>query len=290
MTATPPDRRLNAYRPDLADIRLRRRVTAERFVAGTIAVVAVPVAPLRSAPRAGAALDSELLFGEPVRVFEARDGWAWVQSDVDGYVGYTPESAVGAASGAATHRVTALATFVYPRPDIKAPTTARLPFGARLHVAAEDERFVRLAEGGYVCGAHVVADGQSEADFVTVAERFAGVPYLWGGRSSLGLDCSGLVQTALHACGRPCPRDSDMQEAVLGRPMPPPCAADALRRGDLIFWRGHVAIATGDGCILHANAHHMAVAIEEAEAGIARIAASGSAITSIRRLPHPTAS
>lgn len=284
MTATPLDRRLNAYRADLADARLQGRVTADRFVAGLPRAVVLPVAPLHARPDVHSGRDSELIYGETVRVFEMCNGWAWVQSDADGYVGYAPASALGSAAGLATHRVTALATFVYQRADIKAPVLARLPFGARLHVTAEVAGFAVLADGGFVFEGHVAPASRAETDFVEVAARFLGVPYLWGGRSSLGLDCSALVQTALSACGIACPRDSDMQEAGLGAVVAAPVAGHELRRGDLVFWRGHVAIAMGEGRILHANAHHMAVATEDADSAIARIAAGGSAITSVRRL------
>src|SRR5262249_39201909 len=182
-----------------------------------------------------------------------------------------------------THKVAALRTLVFPGPSIKLPLLEGLPLGSRLAVARIEEAFAVTAAGGYVPTRHLVAIDAKESDFVAVAERFLGAPYLWGGKTSLGLDCSGLVQVALTACGIACPRDSDMQERALGRALDPGDVSD-LKRGDLVFWKGHVAIARDRATLVHANAFHMAVAIEETEAALARIRADGSEVTSIKRL------
>jgi cell wall-associated NlpC family hydrolase len=171
---------------------------------------------------------------------------------------------------------------MFPGPSIKLPPLEAPPLGARLAIARIEDRMAVTQSGAYVPAAHLAPVGEYETDFVAVAERFLGTPYLWGGKTALGLDCSGLVQVALTACGVACPRDSDMQEEVLGTAV----AADlsALRRGDLIFWKGHVAIVRGPDSLLHANAHHMAVAIEPVAQAVVRIRNAGSEITSIRRI------
>jgi cell wall-associated NlpC family hydrolase len=273
----PLDSRLTPARPDLADARLRGTVEAARFVAGEARVVVAPLAPLRRAPADDAPLDSELLAGERARAFETKSGWSWVQAEADGYVGYAPQAALAAPGPAPTHRVCVLRTHVYPRPDVKAPPVAWLPFGARVAAAPHDARFVALGSGGYAIARHLVAADSREADFVAVAERFLGAPYLWGGRSANGLDCSGLVQLSLAACGIAAPRDSDQQEAALGRALAP---GEAPRRGDLVFWKGHVATLRDAVTVVHATGHSMLVVVEP----LADVVARAGAPSSIRRL------
>ncbi|MBK5959416.1 peptidase P60 [Rhodoplanes elegans] len=281
------DPRLTPARPDLAASHLRGQVEAERFVDGVPRVVVAAQAPLRRRREPDAPLDTEALFGEVVTVYEADDeGWSWAQLD-DGYVGYLPSEALAAPGPAPTHRVAALRTFVFPAASIKTPPVTTLSLGARVAVARTEGVFAVLATGGFVFSAHLASIDTVEPDFVAVAETFVGTPYLWGGKSSLGLDCSGLVQVALAAAGIAAPRDSDMQERGLGTALPAPHDLASWRRGDLVFWTGHVAIVRDAATILHANAHHMAVAIEPAAAAVARIAAAGGAITSVRRLADP---
>ncbi|HZP77867.1 MAG TPA: C40 family peptidase [Pseudolabrys sp.] len=275
------DPRLNAFRPDLAASHLRGKVEAARFVDGTACSVLDAQAPLRREPSPDAALDTEALYGETVAVYETNDeGWVWAQLVADGYVGWLPANALGRPGPAATHKVAALRTLAFVRPDIKTPPVSTLPFGARVSVAKEDAAFAVTTAGWFLPRRHLMALDASESDFVAVAERFVGTPYLWGGKSNLGIDCSGLVQVSLQAAGIACPRDSDMQ-AALGTTV----ALDALRRGDLIFWKGHVAIARDATSIVHANAFQMAVAIEAVAEAIARIKAGGSEVASVRRLP-----
>ncbi|MFG1361335.1 C40 family peptidase [Xanthobacter pseudotagetidis] len=281
MSAAALDPRITPARPDLAWEGVRDQVAAPRYVAGELRRVTAPVAPLRRHPAGDAPLDSEALLGESVRVLEEdAEGWAWAQLLADGYVGYLPAEALAPLAGAPTHKVVALRTFLFPGPDIKLPPIAALPFGARVSVNGERERFLVTGEG-FLFSGHLAPINRSETDPVAVAARFVGTPYLWGGRSSLGLDCSGLVQTALNACGIAAPRDSDMQERALGAP----AALDGpFRRGDLLFWPGHVAIAEAPDTLLHANAFHMAVAREPLGPALERIAAAGSALMSVRRL------
>jgi hypothetical protein len=260
-------------------------VEALRFVDGEAREVVDAQAPLRRAPAHDAPLETEALKGERVTVYETTDeGWCWAQLDVDGYVGWLPAQALGAPGPAPTHKVIALRTLLFPAPDIKLPPTSTLPLGARLAVARIDGGFAVTRSGGYVPSVHLTEIGEYEADFVTVAERFIGTPYLWGGKTNLGIDCSGLVQVALTACGIACPRDSDMQEREIG------AVADAQadrQRGDLLFWKGHVAIARDAVTVVHANAFHMAVTIEPAAEAIARIAATGGELASVRRIGAP---
>jgi cell wall-associated NlpC family hydrolase len=248
--------------------------------------VDLPVAPLRREPAPDAPLDTEALMGEAVTVYETdAEGWAWGQLEADGYVGWLPAEALRPAEAhpVPTHRVTPLRTFVYPGPSIKLPPSAALSIGARVAVGRIEGDFATLATGGFVFARHLSRQDTAEPDFVAVAERFLGVPYLWGGRTSLGLDCSGLVQVSLAAAGIAAPRDSDMQEAGLGTALP----EDAVpARGDLVFWKGHVGILADPVTLLHASGHHMLVVREPLDVARARIRdATGSDWTGRRRIP-----
>jgi cell wall-associated NlpC family hydrolase len=278
------DPRLTPARPDLAAKYLEGKVEADRFVAGEEFEVVEAIAAVREAPSAGSMLATQALKGERVTIYDRNgEGWAWGQLNGDGYVGWLPDGALAKAAGVTTHKVTSIRTFVFPGPSIKLPPADTLVMGSRLTVARENGPFAITRDGLYVPLQHIGAIGHHEDDFVAIAERFVGTPYLWGGKSSLGIDCSGLVQISLAAAGTGCPRDSDMQQDGLGR------ALDAtesknLKRGDLIFWKGHVAIVRDAHSIVHANAHHMATAIEDTAGAIARIKAAGSEITAIKRL------
>jgi len=275
------DPRLTPARADLAAKHLEGKVKAARYVEGRVCEVIDPQAPLRREPRPDASLDTEALKGERVAIYDSNgEGWAWGQLAADGYVGWLPENALALPGTAPTHKVTALRTLVFPGPSIKLPPLEALPLGARVAIARIEDRMALTPSGAYVPAAHLAPLDENETDFVAVAERFLGTPYLWGGKTALGLDCSGLVQVALTACGVSCPRDSDMQERALGTAVP----ADPLKRGDLIFWNGHVAIVRDGNSLIHANAYHMAVAIEPVAEAVARIRNAGSEITSIRRI------
>ena len=247
--------------------------------------VAEPTAPLRQAPSPDAPLDTEALKGERVSVYETQEGWARGKLEADGYMGFLPARALRPPGAPPTHKVAALRTLVFPGPSIKLPPLEALPLGARLAVARMEPPFAVAAAGGFVPAQHLASLDEKESDFVAVAERFLGAPYLWGGKTSLGLDCSGLVQVALNACGIPCPRDSHMQERSLGRVLS--LDLSQLRRGDLLFWKRHVAIVRDEASLVHANAFHMAVSFEPIATAIARIRAAGSEVTSMRRLDLP---
>ena len=275
------DPRINPFRPEIAASHLRGQVEAKRFVEGSRHQIIEPATALRRVPSHDARLDTEALLGERVTIYERTDeGWAWGQLETDGYVGWLSSNALGAVGAAPTHKIVALRAFAFAGPDIKLPPAAALPMGARLAVTRQDERFAVTALGWHIPEVYLAPLKARQADFVTVAERFVGAPYLWGGKTSLGLDCSGLVQVSLQAAGISCPRDSDMQELALGKLS----SLASLRRGDLVFWKGHVAIAIDPETLIHANAHHMMVAVEPAADAITRIRAAGSEITSVRRV------
>jgi cell wall-associated NlpC family hydrolase len=279
------DPRVNPLRDDLAAKYLEGKVKAVRFVEGSVMEVTAPQAPLRREPRPDAPLDSEALKGERVTVYDTNaEGWAWVQLATDKYVGWMPAVALGPTGALVTHRVATLRTFVFPGPSIRLPPIEALPFGAKVNVDRMKDQMAVTSSGFYVPVTHLKSVGESETDFVAVAERFLGAPYLWGGKTMLGIDCSGLVQVALTATGEPCPRDSDMQEQALGRPLTEAERSSGPRRGDLIFWEGHVAIVRDGESLVHANAFHMAVAIEPIIQAIARIRATGAEVTSMRRI------
>jgi cell wall-associated NlpC family hydrolase len=283
VTAPTFDRRVTAARPEIAAAHLAGAVTAARFVEGEVRAVIAPHAPLRRAPVPDAMLDTEALRGERFTVYEAsEEGWSWGQLADDDYVGWLPSEALGAPGPAPTHRVAALRTIRFAAPSIKAPPLGALPFGARVAVVEVRGRWARDADGGHIPLPHLTPLSAHDDDFVAVAERFMGAPYLWGGKTVAGIDCSALVQIALQACGLSCPRDSDMQQAALGSPFAGGLAG--LRRGDLMFWKGHVGIMRDATTLLHANAFHMAVACEPVADAIPRIRATDGEPTAVKRL------
>ena len=266
------DRRLNAFRPDLAEAALKGKVEAERFIEGSSARVTVPVIALRPRPDLASGIDTELLMGEEVTIFERRDGWCWVKALSDDYVGYLPETAIKEGAAVPTHVVVPQRTFLYPEPELRKPHAAILSMGSLVHVTGTAEtrgnHYVILEDGTAIFAKHVQPIGDNQGgDFVDVALRFLETPYLWGGRSGLGIDCSGLVQLALSMTGRAAPRDTDMQAARLGKPI----EREELKRGDFVFWKGHVAIMEDPETIVHANGHTMTVARENFAAAIERI-------------------
>jgi Bacterial dipeptidyl-peptidase Sh3 domain/NlpC/P60 family len=278
------DPRLTPARPDLAAKHLEGQVVAERFVEGEELEVFDAVVPLRREPSHDAALDTQALKGERVVVYDRNvEGWAWGQLREDGYVGWLPDLALVAPRSTPTHKVIALRTFGFPGPSIKLPPVETLPLGARVEVVRTDAQFAITNQRHYLPLSHIAVIEHIESDFVAVAERFVGTPYLWGGKTSLGIDCSGLVQIALAAAGVASPRDSDMQEGVLGTALPEMQWND-LQRGDLLFWKGHVAIARDRDTIVHANAHHMATVVEPMQQAIARIKSAAGGLTSVKRL------
>jgi cell wall-associated NlpC family hydrolase len=265
------DRRLNAFREDLADKRLEGRVEAPSFVAGRPAHVRVPVLDMRRTPSLEAGIDTQLLSGQDVFVFDENEGFAWVQSVSDGYVGYVGSNGLADGASKATYLVSAARTFVYPAPDLKSVPTCALSMGSLVQVVGFEVRrgtnYAVLPSGEAVVAGHVRDAAERVPDYVAVAERLIHTPYLWGGATAFGIDCSGLVQLSMRMAGKTVLRDSDMQAATIGEPIAP----DQLKRGDLVFWKGHVAIVTDPETIIHANGHTMTVALEPLADAVSRI-------------------
>lgn len=271
--ALPPglDPRITPWRPDLADDSLAGRVEAARFVRARPMRCALDRAPVLGAGRDGATAVSELLRGETFHLLDETGGWAWGWCAHDRYVGHVRAEALAPPGPAATHRVVVRQALIFADASIKAPCLARPPMGARLAVLGEAGDLLRLEEG-FIHRRHVAPIDAHQADPVAVAARLMGAPYLWGGRTGEGVDCSGLVQVALGMCGLIAPRDSDQQRAAMGSPVDP---AGPLQRGDLVFFPGHVGLMTGASHLLHANAFWMATVEEPLADVVARLRASG---------------
>ncbi|RWE86763.1 NlpC/P60 family protein [Mesorhizobium sp.] len=284
---TARDARLHAFRSDLADARLKGEVAADRFVAGRPARIAATVADVRKAPHPDAGINTQLLFGDDVLVFEDAEGWAWIQAERDGYVGYVADTVLGARSQAPTHVVSVPRTFLYPGPDLRFPPSGQLSMGSAVTVTGAAEtrgtHYALLPSGEAVISGHIRPVAEAAPDYVAVAEMFLGTPYLWGGASGFGIDCSGLVQLAMHMAGRQVLRDSDMQAATIGEALEPGPNFAGLRRGDLVFWKGHVAIMTDPETMIHANGHTMLVSREGLREAVARIGYLYGGPTGFRR-------
>ena len=264
------DPRTTLARPDLADRRLEGVVRADRYEPAEPCVCTAPATAIRRAPEPRAEQDSQLLYGETFEILESRGDWAWGQARRDGYVGYVTRAALGPPSEAPSHWVRAVRTTVLERPDFKSSALAFLSMNSLVTVDRHDGRFVRAPGLGWIFQDHLSPIGRFGTDAASAAEQFLGAPYQWGGRESLGLDCSGLVQQAFFACGRGCPRDAD-QQARLGREIGP----GDLRRGDLVAWDGHIAMMVSEDTVIHANSHHMAVAVESLDDARTRIERAG---------------
>ena len=277
MTSSLPDPRTNAYRPDLAAAHLEGIVQAERFVEGVPCQLRAGFATVKATPDFEARQTTQALFGEMVTVYDEHDGWVWGQLEGDGYVGYLRLDTLSGDTPEPTHRVAALRTFLFPEPDLKSPPLDVLTLTSRVAVMGETNGFVELSQGGWVFAKHLAELAEIAPDFVATASRLIGVPYLWGGKTSLGLDCSGLVQIALDAAGLSVPRDSDQQAQAIGEAV---LDLGDLRRGDIVFFPGHVGIMTGPERLLHANAFHMMVTEEP----LADVVARGAQVTGVRRI------
>jgi cell wall-associated NlpC family hydrolase len=279
------DTRLTPARPDLAAEHLRDMVQADAYAPGKRMQVTRPFVDVKRAPDDNAATDTQALFGETLIVYEQKNGWCWGQLDRDRYVGYIDETALSDKTQKPNHRVRVRHTMVYAEPNMKSPPVDVLPFSAEVHVVSAGAEFSQIQDGGHVFSRHLAPTTRPLNDFVGLAEMFLHTPYLWGGKTDMGLDCSGLVQVTLNAIGIPAPRDADMMEAALGRPADIDDRMRGLRRGDLIFWRGHVAITLSETHILHATAHSMTVMTEPLQTARDRIRSKNfSEVTAVRRV------
>jgi cell wall-associated NlpC family hydrolase len=284
---TAYDKRLHAYRPDLADISLKGEVTADRFVTGRPARIVASVADMLREPRPDAGLNTQLLRGDDVTVFEEAEGWAWVQAERDGYVGYVSGGFLSQRTEEPTHVVSAPRSFLYPGPDLRFPRLGELSLGSLVTVRDFAEtrgtRYALLSTGEAMIAGHLKPAGEFSEDYVAIAEQLLMTPYLWGGSTAFGIDCSGLVQLAMRMAGRDVLRDSDMQADTLGEPIELGEAYSGLRRGDLVFWKGHVAIMTDERTMIHANGHTMLVSREGLADAIDRIGYLYGGPTGFRR-------
>lgn len=274
-----PDPRITPARGDLAAASLEGKVMADRYAEPRAMTVAAAVAPLKAAADPYGPLDSTLLYGQQFDVYDTREGWCWGQAVADGYVGYVPEATLADGALPATHKVAMPMTHLYTAPDVKTEPVGMLFMNSAVQVDAEEGVFAQLSGGVYAHRSHL-AD-ESAADFVAVARMFLHAPYLWGGNSAQGIDCSGLVQAALMRAGRDCPRDSDMQEAMPGEAVDPD---GTLQKGDLVFWKGHVGIMVTGSSLLHATEYTLRVMEEPFKRARKRIAAAGLEVTSVKRL------
>ena len=282
MIDRPLDPREHPFRADLAASYLEGKVDAPRFVDGEMRKVAVGVLPLYRKPDPGSGRDSELLFGERFMVYDRAGDWVWGQNQTDGYVGYALGSALSPDRGAPTHEIAVPRTHAFEKPDLKTRPVALLHMTSRVEVDDEAGDYCRVDAGGWVPRRHLAAVGQTETAIITTARRFMHTPYLWGGRSSLGMDCSALVQFALMRAGRSAPRDSDQQERSIGAVVDG--GVEAAVPGDLLYLKGHVVMLAEPNSVIHANAHHMGVAEEPLDGFLARMTRLGLAVTTVRRV------
>lgn len=269
------DARIVPARPDLAAAHLRGSIEAPRYAEGRDHAVQSGSTALRGEPDCSSPQLTELMYGEILTVYEDRGGWLWGQSALDGYVGYAERAAFRPARAVASHMVRALFAHLYLEPKAKSITTALLPMTARLALGSDSDcgRYAQLTGGNdWIFKSHVRSLAAPERDPTAVAERFFGAPYLWGGKTAGGIDCSGLIQISLAACGLAIPRDSDQQLAACKAGLAREVARKNARRGDIAFFPGHVGIMVDIDTLLHANATHMAVTVDPLQTVIERIA------------------
>lgn len=271
------DRRTTPANARAAHESLRGVVETPRYTPGEAAEIAVPLTDLLAGP--GGARDRQLLMGDGFLVIDRHAGFAFGRAEKDGFCGYVAETALGVPQGV-THWVSTPATHLYPEPRVQAREIASLSFGAKVSVIREARDFTETT-AGYIPTGHLRPLGERFADPVEVAMLFLGTPYLWGGNSRSGIDCSGLAQAALLACGIACPGDSDLQREI-GTEVE---EAD-LQRGDLLFWKGHVALVADETRMIHATGQFMQVVIEDRQAALDRIAAQDAGPVIARRRPR----
>lgn len=248
--------------------------------------VILPFAPLFSEPKRRSRQLSELVYGQDFDVYGEQGHWLFGRarpivpgSRRKGYVGWVDGRAMGEINGRYTHRLSSLNTPLFARPDLKSHIVMSLPMGAPVCVTGETDGFKQVGSGAYISDRHLLSIREAEENFVAVARRYLGQPYVWGGNGARGVDCSGLVQMSLTMCGIDCPRDADMQEAALGTHVKAPEIP-----GDLLFWPGHVGILATKRRLLHANAFHMSVVEEPLGGALQRMDQAGVHLRAVKRL------
>ena len=206
--------------------------------------------------------DSQLLYGEQFQVEKARGAYVYGHSVLDGYQGYVERAQLIKDALSSTHFVKVRASHLYPEPSFKSRPLTRLSFMSRVTLTTNSENgFTQLSDQSWIFSNHIapMKDFTKSGDLAQTAEIYLGTPYLFGGRSAFGIDCAGLVQVVVYACGHACPlRDSCDQEGSFGTPI----KRDDVQRNDIVYFKGHVGIMMDDKNILNATARHMTTLIE----------------------------
>lgn len=271
----PLDRRLNVISERVSETQMKGKVDALKFIDGESAQIKVAFTELRAASDFSSSIDTQLIFGETVKVFDTQGEFSLVKADRDGYVGWLETKTLEYDVKSPTHLVSVPRTFFYPKADMKLPHKGMRSLGSALKIVGYDQvrgtDYAMLESGEAVIASHIMPIDQHFVDYVSVAESLLLTPYLWAGTSAFGIDCSGLVKLSMFMCGQHVLRDSDMQAATIGEEISAGKNLEELARGDLVFWRGHVAIVNGDNSIIHANGHTMSVAVEPMDQAIERI-------------------
>lgn len=279
------DPRITPVRDDLAADSLRAQFPGRRYAQGETHQVIGDGVSLRFTPSTSAATESQLVYGETFTVYEDRNGWAWGRNERDGYVGYVPSNCLRDEVSETDHQVVTRSTYLYPAPDIKMPPSAKISMSAQVKAVDVEGNFLQIDSGEWIFARHLVQTAYIMPDLISTAFKFMGTPYLWGGRSCHGLDCSSLVQFALRMAGIDVPRDSDLQAAAIGVevPMKNPNDLSGIEDGDLIFFPGHVGFYVEHWRFLHANAYDMQVSVHNLSDVLDRANAEDAGITCIRR-------
>ena len=273
------DTRITPIRRDLASTAYKAIVKRKKYVTAKLATVKSAFTPLYS--NKGSKLSTQLLYGEECDVFETKNGWSWIQSRRDNYVGYTPTINLTRKIYKPNSKVISLRTVIYTKPDIKSVTKGYLSFNSLVEVIKIKGKYSLIKNLGWCPSLDLVKIKSSKFNHIDLSKQYLDTPYLWGGRDSMGIDCSGLIQNLHQINNRPFPRDTDMQEIFVTNEVK---YEKDLKAGDLVFWKGHVAMMIDNSNIIHANAFHMKTAIEPLSTAKKRILKSNGKIKKLGRL------